>query len=100
MAYVITHFCTRDGMCVEVCPVGCIVPGPKGNRDWPLFYIDPARCVDCGACDPACPIGAILPDYEVPDQWLGDTELNARYFAEGPGYYQFDLEKERVRSKR
>ena len=51
MSYVIAEPCigTKDNSCVEVCPVDCIVPSPKGNTEFPLFYIDPDLCIDCGA---------------------------------------------------
>jgi ferredoxin--NADP+ reductase len=97
MAYVITRLCVRDGACVEVCPVDCIVPGPKGDTDWPLFYIDPDTCIDCGACVPECPADAIFPEDEVPAQYHDDIGVNASFFSEGPGYWDFDLEAERVR---
>lgn len=97
MAYVITRLCVRDGACVEVCPVECIVPGPKGDTDWPLFYIDPDTCIDCGACVPECPVDAIFPEDEVPAQYKDDISVNARFFNEGRGYWDFDLEAERVR---
>jgi ferredoxin len=97
MAYVITRLCIRDGACVEVCPVECIVPGPKNETEWPYFYIDPDTCIDCGACAPECPVDAIFPEDEVPAQHTGDTGENARFFTEGPGYWDFDLEEERVR---
>lgn len=97
MAYVITSRCVREGSCVEVCPVSCIVPGPKGNPDWPHFYIDPETCIDCGACASVCPVEAIFPEAEVPPEHQEDIEKNRRFFAEGPGYWDFDLERERVR---
>lgn len=97
MAYVITRLCIRDGACVEVCPVECIVPGPKDEAEWPYFYIDPDTCIDCGACAPECPVDAIFPEDEVPAEYTGDTAENARFFTEGPGYWGFDLEEERVR---
>ncbi len=97
MTYVITRLCLRDGTCVEVCPVGCIVPGARDASSWPLFYIDPMRCINCNACEVVCPIGAILPDYDVPDEYLPDVDENARFFHEGPGYRDFDLEAERTR---
>lgn len=97
MTHVITSLCTRAGDCVEVCPVECIVPGPKGGADWPLFYIDPDTCIDCGACVSVCPPEAIFPDDEVPAEYESDKDLNARFFTEGPGYWDFDLEEERVR---
>jgi ferredoxin len=65
MTHVITSLCLRDGGCVTVCPVECIVPGKPAN-EWPLFYIDPDTCIDCGACVPECPFSAIFPEDEVP----------------------------------
>lgn len=96
MAYVITQLCIRAGDCVPICPVECIVPGPKDNTAWPYFYIDPDACIDCGACVPECPTEAIFPEDEVPAQYAADTELNRRFFGEGPGYWSYDLERERV----
>ncbi len=98
MPHVITSMCIRAGDCVEVCPTESIVPGPKGDADWPFFYIDPDTCIDCGACAAECPVQAIFPDDEVPAEYEGDKEQNARFFSEGPGYWDFDLEEERVRS--
>ena len=66
MTYIITSLCLRDGSCVEVCPVECIVPG-KPKEEWPWFYIDPDTCIDCNACVPACPYEAIYPEFEVPE---------------------------------
>jgi ferredoxin len=65
MTHIITSLCLRDGSCVEVCPVECIVPGKPGDK-WPWFYIDPDTCIDCGACIPECPLEAIFPEDEVP----------------------------------
>lgn len=98
MTYVITELCTREGDCVEVCPVDCIVPGPKDNAEWPLFYIDPDVCIDCGACVPVCPPEAIFPEADVPEEQEHTIELNRLFFATdegGVGYWDFDLEAER-----
>lgn len=65
MTHIITSLCLRDGGCVTVCPVECIVPG-QPVEEWPLFYIDPDTCIDCGACIPECPWEAIFPEDEVP----------------------------------
>lgn len=65
MTHTITSLCLRDGGCVTVCPVECIIPGKPGEQ-WPLFYIDPDTCIDCGACIPECPFEAIFPEDEVP----------------------------------
>lgn len=87
MTHVITALCTREGDCVEVCPVDCIIPGPKGDPDWgTLFWIDPDTCIDCGACVPECPVDAIRPEEDLEPQYFASTEINARYFSEGPGY--------------
>jgi ferredoxin len=64
MTHIITSLCLRDGGCVTVCPVECIVPG-KPEDKWPWFYIDPDTCIDCGACVPECPYAAIFPQDEV-----------------------------------
>jgi len=111
MAHVITHLCLRDGACVDVCPVECIVSG-KPEDQWNWFYIDPNTCIDCGACVPECPFEAIFPADEVPTAYEmkpgqkiavfgGETfesaggevydftksiEINASFFTSGPGY--------------
>ena len=71
MTHVITSLCLRDGGCVAVCPVECIVPG-QPQSEWPLFYIDPETCIDCGACIPECPVGAIFPLVEVPSDFIAE----------------------------
>ena len=75
MSHIITSLCLRDGACIEVCPVECIVPG-KPESEWPWMYIDPDTCIDCGACVAECPFDAIFPEEEVPDSFTmdGDTE--------------------------
>ena len=99
MTHVITRLCIRGGECIEVCPVSCIAPGPPGSPEWPYLYIDPDGCIDCGACVPECPVEAIFPDLEVPAIYTEDAERNRRFFSEGPGYWEFnleDLKKERL----
>ena len=68
MTHIITSLCLRDGGCVDVCPVECIVPG-KPVEEWPWFYIDPDTCIDCGACIPECPFEAIFTEDEVPSAY-------------------------------
>jgi ferredoxin--NADP+ reductase len=88
MTHVIFDLCIRDGACVEVCPVDCIVPG-EPEEEWPWFYIDPDTCIDCGACVPECPVDAIRPEedllVEFP-QYADAVAKNAAFFKEGPGY--------------
>jgi NAD-dependent dihydropyrimidine dehydrogenase PreA subunit len=115
MTHIITSLCLRDGACMEVCPVECIVPG-KPENEWPWYFIDPDTCIDCGACVPECPFAAIFIEDEVPaaykmakDQqrlpfgWedvsepqkhnegdvvdlTEDIQHNYAFFGEGPGY--------------
>ena len=110
MTHIITSLCLRDGACMEVCPVECIVPG-QPESDWPWYYIDPDTCIDCGACVPECPYEAIFIEEEVPDKYqlaegqermdaetkersapggvvdlTGDIKYNYDFFEEGPGY--------------
>ena len=68
MTHIITSLCLRDGACMEVCPVECIVPGQPEN-EWPWYFIDPDTCIDCGACIPECPFEAIFTEEEVPDAY-------------------------------
>lgn len=80
MTHIITSLCLRDGACVEVCPVECIVPG-QPEAEWPWYFIDPDTCIDCGACVPECPYEAIFIEEEVPSSY----ELAA-----GQQYVPFD----------
>jgi len=68
MTHIITSLCLRDGGCIEVCPVDCIVPG-QPIEEWPWMYIDPDTCIDCGACVPECPYEAIFMEDEVPSDY-------------------------------
>ncbi len=112
MTHIITSLCLRDGACMEVCPVECIVPGQPQN-EWPWYFIDPDTCIDCGACVPECPFEAIFIEEEVPAAYTmaagqkripfaekaeveaaggevvdltEDIQPNYAYFADGPGY--------------
>jgi NAD-dependent dihydropyrimidine dehydrogenase PreA subunit len=82
--YVITEPCIgkKDGSCVEVCPVDAIHPGPTepGHDAHEQLYIDPTECIDCGACEPCCPHEAIYEESDVPQEWRGSIEVNARFF--------------------
>jgi len=116
MTHIITSLCLRDGACVEVCPVECIVKG-EPEAEWPWFFIDPDTCIDCGACVPECPFEAIFPEDEVPDAYemkkgqgrvpfggakieaaggevvnlQDDTKHNYNFFKDGPGYDAKDM---------
>ncbi len=116
MTHIITSLCLRDGACVEVCPVECIVPG-KPEDKWPWYYIDPDTCIDCGACIPECPYEAIFPEDEVPESYTmkadqeivphggarkkasggevvnlrDDIKPNYDFYKEGPGYKAKDM---------
>ena len=79
MTYIITSLCLRDGSCVGVCPVDCIVPG-KPKDEWPWFYIDPDTCIDCGACVPECPVAAIFEESDTPEKWKDYIAKNADVF--------------------
>lgn len=111
MTHIITSLCLRDGACVEVCPVECIVPGFP-ESDWPWYFIDPDTCIDCGACVPECPFEAIFVEEEVPSAYemadgqerlpfggaryaasagevvdlTGDIPHNYDFYKNGPGY--------------
>lgn len=112
MTHIITSLCLRDGACVDVCPVDCIVPGFPEN-EWPWYFIDPDACIDCAACVTECPFEAIFEETGVPDDYemsagqeripwdtktkvaaeggevvdlTEDIQPNYKFFEEGPGY--------------
>ena len=88
MTHVVFDLCIRDGACVEVCPVECIIAG-EPEEQWPWFYIDPDTCIDCGACIPVCPVDAIRPANNLArefPQYVGAIKVNADFFQIGPGY--------------
>ena len=85
MTHIITSLCLRDGGCVTVCPVECIVPG-KPETEWPWFYIDPDTCIDCGACVPECPYSAIFPEDEVPAAYKAKGGEKVSMPAGTPGF--------------
>ena len=85
MTHVITSLCLRDGGCVTVCPVECIVPGKPIDK-WPWFYIDPDTCIDCGACVPECPYTAIFPEDEVPTAYKAKGGERISQPKETPGF--------------
>src|SRR6476620_3558256 len=76
MPYVITELCTRDGSCVEVCPVACIHATP----DAPQFYVDPDVCIECEQCVIVCPVEAIFLDTDLPAEYEPFIEVNASFF--------------------
>src|SRR3712207_1352790 len=83
MTHVIFDLCIRDGACVEVCPVECIIPGFPED-EWPWYFIDPDTCIDCGACVPECPYEAIFPEDEVPQAYeLADDQERLPFRGEG-----------------
>jgi NAD-dependent dihydropyrimidine dehydrogenase PreA subunit len=89
MTHIITSLCLRDGACVDVCPVECIIPG-QPESEWPWYYIDPDTCIDCGACIPECPYEAIFVEEETPTAHevaagveLVPHDTKARYTSEG-----------------
>jgi ferredoxin len=84
MTHIITSLCLRDGGCVTVCPVECIVPG-KPTDKWPWYYIDPDTCIDCGACIPECPFAAIFPEDEVPSSYKAKGNESVSQPAGTPG---------------
>lgn len=85
MAYVITEPCigTKNGTCVEVCPVGCIHPAPDepGYDEAEMLYIDPEECIDCDACFEACPVDACFAQEQLPERWQHFAEINLQYYA-------------------
>lgn len=87
MTHIITSLCLRDGGCVDVCPVECIVPGMP-QEQWPWYYIDPVTCIDCGACIPECPFEAIFTEDEVPEAYEAKPAQMQAMAVGTPGFDQ------------
>lgn len=83
MSYVIAAPCVADYSCIEVCPVGCISPGPEDPRfdRAEQLYIDPVACISCGACSDVCPVLAIFDASKLPAKWQHYEQINRDYFA-------------------
>lgn len=98
MTAVITSLCAGvcDTQCVDVCPVDCIagpvpleevraVPKEERGEVYPGYqlYVDPDECICCMACLAVCPAGAIFMEDDVPAEYRGDIEANARFYELG-----------------
>jgi ferredoxin len=95
MSFVITSLCIRSGSCALVCPIECIVPGPKNDPNWDnQYFIDSDSCIDCGACEPECPMSAIFDENDVPEEYLADIGRAKNFFTNGPGYKSYEIERE------
>jgi ferredoxin len=82
MAYVIVDTCTKDGLCVDACPVDCIHPktDETGFETASQLYINPVECIDCGACVPVCPTNSIFVLEELPPDKSEFAKKNAAYY--------------------
>lgn len=86
MAYVIVDTCTKDQICVDVCPVDCIKEGVFTDSDgkkYDMLFINPDECIDCGVCEPECPTNSIYADGSVPDGLKHFVRINREAFASG-----------------
>ena len=84
MSHYIAEPCigTKDGACVDVCPVDCIHP-TKDEAEFATaeqLYIDPDTCIDCGLCVDECPVKAIFPEEDLPEEWQAYVAKNTEYY--------------------
>ena len=82
MAHVIVNTCTKDGLCIDVCPNECIHP-TKSEAEFDgatQLYINPVDCLDCGACASVCPTNSIFPANELPENLKDFAKKNAEFF--------------------
>ena len=61
MAVKITDTCISCDACLDECPVEAIVDDTENPKGEDIYYVDPAKCVECvdhneePACASACP---------------------------------------------
>ena len=68
------RLCTKDCLCLYVCPVGA--------TDTENSIIDVNKCLGCGTCAAACPSAAIsMVPVEYPPQQKKEKEVLAASFA-------------------
>ena len=53
MSLEVTKKCTKCGICIEECPVSCIIMAEEHA------IIDSDFCINCRACISVCPVDAI-----------------------------------------
>lgn len=84
MPHYITEACigTKDGSCVDVCPVDCIHPrkDEPGFEKAEMLFIDPDTCIDCGLCVDECPVSAIFSEDDIPEEMESFIARNAEYY--------------------
>lgn len=53
--------CKSCGLCIEICPVKCIVRSKKavGIYGDPSVEVEIKKCISCGQCELICPEAAI-----------------------------------------
>ena len=78
MAYIITEPCigTKDGACVEVCPVDCIHTDEASDQ----YFINPEECIDCGLCVDECPVQAIHSEQDLLPNMQKYIQINMNFF--------------------
>jgi ferredoxin len=61
--------CTSCVVCLDACPVGCIVLGKPEKKNPNSFpeLISKAGCIGCGFCSVDCPVDAITMAVPVPE---------------------------------
>lgn len=78
MPHVITDKCTKDGLCLAVCPTDSIHPRKDEGFDAVTqLFIDPSTCIDCGVCIDECPQKAIFAESDADAKFI---ETNAAHF--------------------
>lgn len=85
MTYIIVEACVdvKDGACVDVCPVDCILG--KDDSDDRMCYIAPDECIDCAACEPVCPVTAIFSEDDVPADSKSWIPINYEFPGDAAG---------------
>ncbi|MBU1169978.1 MAG: 4Fe-4S dicluster domain-containing protein [Proteobacteria bacterium] len=64
--------CSACGICVDACPVGCIIYGKASKKDKTAYpeLISNDGCISCGFCVYECPVDAVtlVPPQDVAEE--------------------------------
>ncbi len=93
LAVIDEEWCIGCTLCLDACPVDCIVGGPKA-----MHTVIAAQCTGCELCLPACPVDCITlrPVTGARTGWQAWTDAQAREARERFAWHRQRLQRDAV----